>query len=857
MTYHFDENKAERAARFFEQELRYVEGVKAGQPFSLEGWQKKIVRDLFGWVRDDGTRRYRMAYIEVPRKNGKALAVDTPVPTPDGWKMHGDLRPGDFVFAPDGQHKMVQAVTQHYVGRCRSVVFSDGETIIAHDNHEWKTDRTWYTGRNKGSRAPMPLVTTEQIAQTLRQAGRGDLVHSIKVAKPLQCEAAILPIPPYTMGIWIGDGTSNSADFTTADKEVVAAIRSEGIAVKKRPPQYLFSMSGDRSHASRIQSVQSRLRAMGVLGNKHIPQMYLRSSVSQRRDLLAGIVDSDGHVTPKGQCEICLTSQRIVTDVVELCRTLGYKPTVKESRARLNGKDVGPRWRIQFWPSVELPLRIHRKKERLMRRGATRSQTRKITSCESCGDRMVNCIQVEGGMYLAGQSMIPTHNSTFAAGLALYLLLCDKEARPQVYSCAGDRDQARIVFNAARQMVEHGTETLKAAAQLRQYQIRGTRNDGWYEACSAEAYTGHGKNPHGIIFDELHVQPNRDLWDSMLSGRGARSQPLVIAITTAGHDRSSICWEVHQRAKAAIERPDEDPTFYGVIYGAEPGEDWTSEDVWRKANPNLGVSVSLDFLREECTAAKDNPAHENVFRNLYLNQWTEQAVRWIPMHMWDSCKIDGLSLDEFAGQPCWCGLDLAATRDINALSLVFRRDERYYAFFRFWMPEEPIDIRSKQDRSQAKRWAQLGHIVQTEGNVADYATICQDICDIASRFDVQQLAYDPWGPARALAQQLTALGFALEKLIEFRQTMGTFASPSKIFERLVTEGTLHHNGDPVMRWMVSNVAAERDANDNIRPSKSKSADKIDGVVATIMALGLAGQGIVNKAWDFQPGTLAL
>jgi phage terminase large subunit-like protein len=435
---------------------------------------------------------------------------------------------------------------------------------------------------------------------------------------------------------------------------------------------------------------------------------------------------------------------------------------------------------------------------------------------------------------------VPRKNgkSTFAAGIALYLLLCDREERPQVYSCAGDREQAGIVFRAAREMITSGTPTLQAEADLRQYEIRGNRRGGWYAATSAEAYSAHGKSPHGIIFDELHTQPNRQLWDAMLSGRGARANPLVVAITTAGHDRSSICWEMHQRAKAAIADPDSDPTFYGVIYGADAADDWTSEEVWRKANPNLGVSVSLDFLRDECTAARNNPAAENVFRNLYLNQWTEQAVRWIQMHHWDQCRQD-FDLSEFSGEPVWCGLDLASTRDINALSMVFKRDGDYYVKCRYWMPAEVADIRGKQDRAQAKRWASQGLITQTDGNVADYGVICAELCEVAERFDLQCLAYDPWGPARAMAQQLAAAGFPAERLKEFRQTIGSFAAPSKEFERRIANQTLHHDGDPVLRWMAGNVAAERDKSDNIRPSKSRSADKIDGIVATIMAMGTA------------------
>ena len=454
---------------------------------------------------------------------------------------------------------------------------------------------------------------------------------------------------------------------------------------------------------------------------------------------------------------------------------------------------------------------------------------------------------------------IPRKNgkSTFAAGLALYLLLADKEKRPQVYSCAGDRDQARIVFNAARSMIEQGGEFLRQKSDLRQYQIRAVANGGWYEACSAEDYKGHGLNPHGIIFDELHVQPNRRLWDSMLSGRGARTQPLVIAITTAGYDRSSICWEVHQRAKLAIEQPESDPSFYGVIYGAEPEEDWTSEDVWRKANPNLGVSVSLEFLREECAAARDNPAAENTFRNLYLNQWTEQAVRWIQMHHWDQCAAQ-FDESDLIGLPCYAAVDLAATRDVNSMVLLFVMEDGTYRLLPYyWIPQESKDRRGANDRRIVKNWASKGLIRQTSGAVTDYAEVADDVMVLFERFSPLALAYDPWGPAKPFTQMLEARGMPADLFREFRQTIGNFAAPSKEFERLVSSQRIRHNGCPVLRWMAGNVAVKRDLNDNIRPDKEASADKIDGIVASIMALGLAIVEFQGPSVYSSEGQLAL
>lgn len=435
---------------------------------------------------------------------------------------------------------------------------------------------------------------------------------------------------------------------------------------------------------------------------------------------------------------------------------------------------------------------------------------------------------------------IPRKNgkSTICAGFALYLLLCDGEASPQVYSAAGDRGQAEIVFKAARAMVS-ANPRLEQEAKLRQYEIQGKRKGGWYKALSAESYTKHGLSAHGIIFDELHVQPNRELWDVLTTSTGARAQPLTFAITTAGYDRSSICWELHQHAKAVIADPDSDPTFYAVIYGADVEEDWTDPKVWAKANPNLGVSVRMEYLQEACQRARDNPEAENTFRNLHLNQWTQQAVRWLPMHQWDNCKLE-YDADSLRGRMCYGGLDLAATCDANSLVLVFPEEDGSYKLLPFyWIPQNSKSDRAHQDRRQLLNWAAKGLIKTTPGNVTAYDEIAEDIHALDMMYDIRLIAYDRSGPARAFVQMLEKTGYPNDRLAEYPQTIMNFSPACKEFLRLVSSGRLNHNGDPVLRWMAENVAIYRDRNDNIRPDKVASADKIDGIVAAIMGLGVA------------------
>jgi phage terminase large subunit-like protein len=452
---------------------------------------------------------------------------------------------------------------------------------------------------------------------------------------------------------------------------------------------------------------------------------------------------------------------------------------------------------------------------------------------------------------------VPRKNgkTTLAAGLALYLLLCDGEDRPQVYSAAGDRAQARICFESATGMVQKD-KRLTDQAKCWKHRITGESLGGFYTAVSSEAYSKHGFNASGIIFDELHVQPDRDLWDVLTTSTGARKQPLTIAITTAGHDRSTICWELHNRSLRSMERPDEDPAFYGVVYGAAPEDDWTDEAIWRKANPNLGVSISLDYLREACDAAQRSPDAENTFRNLHLNQWTEQAVRWLPMHAWDKCA-EAFTAEDMEGQTCFGGLDLASTRDTNSFSLVFPQDDETFRVLNwYWAPEDSVTARAEQDRREVLNWGRKKLLTLTEGNVAHFGRIARDIVELCNRFDVRKIAFDGAGPAAALVQQLEELGIDNERLVRFPQTIMQFSGPSKHLETLVCSHRIHHNGDPVLRWMVGNVSIKRDANDNIRPDKDKSSDKIDGVVALIQGLALAFDGAESE-WNFQPGSLAL
>lgn len=436
---------------------------------------------------------------------------------------------------------------------------------------------------------------------------------------------------------------------------------------------------------------------------------------------------------------------------------------------------------------------------------------------------------------------IPRKNgkSTFAAGIAIYLLLCDKEYGAEIYSAASTRDQAALVYGMAASMLRGSPELIKhVSIRDSVKRILHRKSDSFYRAISAAAEGAHGFNAHGIIFDEVHTQANRDLWDVLDTSTGARRQPLTVAITTAGHDRSSICWELHQYAKGVRDGQISDDSFYPVLYSADPDEDWRDERVWEKANPCIDVAVTRDYLREQCKRAEENPAFENTFRRLHLNQWTEQEKRVIPMHAWDKCKRQFSEADMY-GRPCYGGLDLSSTRDATAFVLVFpEADGGFKVLPWFWIPEENIDRQAGADKRQLLNYASQGHVEMTSGNEIDVFYLASRVYEICQQYEVQYIGYDPWN-STGVIQAMVSNGLPENSLVKMPQSFATYNEPFKRMLAAVENQKMEHNGNNVLRWMAGNVAAKEDPSGNIRPDKGKSADKIDGICAMLMGLALS------------------
>ena len=316
---------------------------------------------------------------------------------------------------------------------------------------------------------------------------------------------------------------------------------------------------------------------------------------------------------------------------------------------------------------------------------------------------------------------------------------------------------------------------------------------------SAEAFSKHGFNIHGVVFDELHVQPDRKLFDVMTKGSGdARMQPLYFLITTAGTDTHSICYETHQKALDILEGRKQDSTFYPVIYGAADNEDWTDPKVWRKANPSLGETIGLEKVEAACLSAQQNPSEENAFRQLRLNQWVKQSVRWMPMDKWDACG-DDYDAEDLEGRICYAGLDLSSTSDLTALVLVFpptQADEHYRVLPYFWLPEETLALRVKRDHVMYDLWERQGFIRTTEGNVVHYGFIEEFIRKLGERYDIREIAYDRWN-ASMMVQALQDDGFTM---VPFGQGFRDMSNPTKDLIRTLPGTSRSTKKNPPRRW---------------------------------------------------------
>lgn len=839
----FDPERVDKVLAVFAS-LQHTKGRLAGKPLKPDPWQVVyILAPVFGWVHHDDdlgmwVRIIRTLYVDLPRKNGKALDVDTPILTGRGWLTMGDVKVGDQVHGPDGLFTEVVATSEVLQERrCYEVEFSSGQKIVADADHLWTLHDRW--------RKREVTVDTETVASNYLIGNREthrERRYSVSVPDQLQRPDLDLPVDPYLLGAWLGDGHTAVGRITGVDPEVIAVFAEHYSVRRTGSSACTWSITGGFTTA---------LRKLGVLGDKHVPESYLVASATQRLELLRGLMDTDGCVTASGlgripRCEFTSTNRGLAEAALYLARSLGWKATLKTGRATLYGKDCGAKYRVTWTAYREQsPFRLARKTERLRPDATTRTRTHtlQVVSVREVASRATRCIQVArpDGLYLAGDGLVPTHNSTLSGGIGIYLTCADNEEGAQVVAAATRLEQAQFVFAPIKQLAEKSPRLRKHTKAFKN-KIVHKRTGSYLQAVANAGDAQHGADLHGGIIDELHLHKTNDLVEALETGTGSRAQPLITFITTADASKKDTPYDrkrklVEQLARRVLK----DPTVYGVVWGAEVDDDPFSEETQRKANPGFGISPTRAFLRQAAAKAQQSEVEKASYLRLHLGIRTKQQSKFLNVDRWDDNASMVLE-SRLKGRACFGGLDLAATSDLSALCWVFPDDEfkTFDLLWRLWTPEANVESLDARTAGMASIWAKNGVLTVTPGNVADYDFIQAQVKRDSEVFDVREVAYDRWNSTQ-LVNNLLADG---APMVTMGQGFASMSSPTKELQRLVLLGTpetpiLRHGGNPAMRWMVDNFAVVMDPAGNVKPDKANAADKIDGVVALIMGLSRA------------------
>lgn len=434
--------------------------------------------------------------------------------------------------------------------------------------------------------------------------------------------------------------------------------------------------------------------------------------------------------------------------------------------------------------------------------------------------------------------------STLSSAVALYMLALDGEGGAEIYSAATTRDQARIVFEDAQNMVRRCSGLRDLGVEVSSHTVYQQASASRMKALARDQGGNlDGLNVHFAVVDELHAHKVRDVWDVLETATGARTQPLIWAITTAGSNRSGICYEQRDYVRRILDGSHEDDTYFGIIYTLDADDDWADEANWIKANPNMGVSVGLGDMQRKARKALELPSAQNNFLTKHLNVWVNAATSWLDMRKWDAAE-SGLKLVDFLGESCYLGLDLAEKRDIAALNILFKRDGVFYSFGYYYLNEQQVE---HSGNSQYAGWQKSGHLIVNDGDVTDFDVIAEDMRCIFRNFDVQEIAFDP-AFSSYFATKLIQEGLPM---VEIRQAAKFFTAPFIELENLVYSNQFKHDGNPCMTWMVSNTMAKKSQFSGLwHPVKEREENKIDGVVALLMSLGRMMQESPTRIDDF-------
>lgn len=837
---YFDKEDVERKIRVISR-LKHNTGQHNGKPFILLPWQQWCMANIFGWkYKDTNLRVTKNVFMMLPRKMGKQISLDTQIVTPNGYTTMGDIKVGDIIYDEDGNLTNVIDVTPiDYTPVSYEVEFSDGEIIKACKDHNWWVDR--YSKNKYHVETTQDIIDKGYCKQ--RKDGYKECYVSIPLPKPLKMQEKQLPIDPYTLGVWLGDGSKQGAILGLCGddvEEIMSYIPYTPTVCKRNKDENCFTVSYGYSDFSK------GLRDLGLRNNKHIPHDYLFNSIPNRLALLQGLMDTDGTVTinkknGSTRCEIMQKNKDIADGICILLSSFGIKYNCREKRAKIYDKDYGIVYRITFNGDKEIPVFRLKRKYNLLKEHKGKRNVKYIKDIRPIPSVPMRCITVDSPnhLYLCGKRNTVTHNTAFAAAIGICCAIADKENGAEVELVANSRQQAHIAFDITKNFVESVDPKKKIFKRYRD-NIMIPTSKSKIQVLSSDAMGNDGYNSSCFILDEFHAAKDWDLYNVMKSSQGMRQQPLAIIITTAGFLLNGYpCYEHRLTCLDILKGNKIDDSQFSAIYELDDGDDWEDKNNWIKCAPSLGQTVSESYMQDQIQAAKNNPALEVGVKTKNFNQFCQSKDVWIPdKYLTDAFKrVDTTKLKD---EECYCGVDLSAVSDLTSISYMFPPNEnrdylpdKYIFINKLYIPASAMEESTNSDIY--KQWKRQGHAKVTSGNVVDYDYILKEQLEAYNYFYINKISYDSWN-ATQWAINATTEGLPL---VPYSQAIGNFNKPTKAFEMLIKQGNIVIDMNPAIRWCFNNVELKTDYNGNSKCVKAGNDQnkKIDPIISMVEALG--------------------